>query len=403
MKPEVIILGGGMAGCAAAYYLARQGVRAAVIEKGRIADPSGSSVGASRMYRQMYSNPYFCARSTEAIGLWRELEARHGATLLRDNGLLFYGESWEEETIEGSIPGAKRVMDERHIPYEHLTAQAIQARWPALPRPDFEGLFEPAAGMIWSERALSLFRSEAERAGASFFEGEGSARLEALPGGGARVQTGTGRTLVAERVVLACGAWTNERLAELGLQLDLELWPMLWAHYLVDPSLAAAYPQWFCFQRADAERGDGGLYYGFAAHEGAPRIKVGIDWCPEHLRTRDVASFRRDPDPKLVALLDRFLRSHWRGIGECLDLHVSPYTMTRDQYFILDRLPSHPGVTVFTGGSGHAFKFAPLIGMALAELALGKTPSFDLAPLSVTRPAAGLQRLSRGALETAVG
>jgi len=392
MKTEAIIIGGGMAGCAAAYHLARQGLRVALVEKGRIGDPDGSSSGASRMYRQMYSDPYFCTLSTESLRLWRELEARHGVILLRDNGLLFYGESWEEETIEGSIPGAKKVMEENNIPYEHLTAQAIRDRWPALPRPSFEGLFEPAAGMIWSERALALFRAEAERAGASFFEGEGAAHIDALPEGGVRVRTSAGRIIHGGRAVLAGGAWTNELLGHLGLRLDLELWPMLWGHYQVDAALVASYPQWFCFQRAQGE--DGGLYYGFAVHDDVPRIKVGIDWCPERLRVRDAASLLRDPDPELAGLLDRFLRAHWRGIGEPLELRVSPFTMTRDTRFILGRLPPHPSITLFTGGSGHAFKFAPLIGLALAELVLGGAPSFDLAPLAVDRPLAGLQRLA---------
>jgi sarcosine oxidase len=263
-----------------------------------------------------------------------------------------------------------------------------------LPRPGFEGLFEPAAGMIWSERALALFRAEAERAGASFFEREGAAHLEALPEGGVRVRTSAGRIIHGRRAVLAGGAWTQELLAYFGLRLDLELWPMLWGHYHVDAALAASYPQWFCFQRADATSGDGGLYYGFAVHDDVPRIKVGIDWCPEHLRVRDTASFQREPDLRLIALLDRFLRTHWRGIGDPIEFRVSPYTMTRDNRFVLDRLPTHPSVTLFTGGSGHAFKFAPLIGLALAELVLGKEPSFDLAPLAVDRPLAGLQRLS---------
>jgi len=38
---------------------------------------------------------------------------------------LFYGESWDEETIEGSIPGAQKVMDEQNIPYEFLTSEKI--------------------------------------------------------------------------------------------------------------------------------------------------------------------------------------------------------------------------------------------------------------------------------------
>lgn len=44
------------------------------------------------------------------------------------------------------------------------------------------------------------------------------------------------------------------------------------------------------------------------------------------------------------------------------EVRSSPYTMTTDNYFVLDTLPGMEHVAVFTGGSGRAFKFAPLIG-----------------------------------------
>lgn len=49
-------------------------------------------------------------------------------------------------------------------------------------------------------------------------------------------------------------------------------------------------------------------------------------------------------------------------IADCRDMQSSPYTMTKDGYFVLDKLPGRPEVCMFTGGNGRAFKFAPLIG-----------------------------------------
>ena len=54
------------------------------------------------------------------------------------------------------------------------------------------------------------------------------------------------------------------------------------------------------------------------------------------------------------------------------------YTMTRDENFLLDFLPGHPNVVVGSGGSGHAFKFAPFIGEELANYIVGKKSEFDL-------------------------
>ena len=59
--------------------------------------------------------------------------------------------------------------------------------------------------------------------------------------------------------------------------------------------------------------------------------------------------------------------------------------MTRDTLFVLDKLPGYPQISLFTGGSGQAFKFAPLLGKLLAVLVMEQTPSVDLSPLSASR------------------
>jgi len=62
-------------------------------------------------------------------------------------------------------------------------------------------------------------------------------------------------------------------------------------------------------------------------------------------------------------MMDAFLAEHWAGAElERVDLQCSPYTMTPDGAFVLDQLPGCPEVVVFTGGSGRAFKFGPLLG-----------------------------------------
>ena len=71
--------------------------------------------------------------------------------------------------------------------------------------------------------------------------------------------------------------------------------------------------------------------------------------------------------------------------GERIDMITSPYTMTKDSMFVLDTVPKHPNVSVFSAGNGRAFKFGPMLGRALANLVLGQEPAFDIAPMSMTR------------------
>ena len=128
-RAAVVIIGGGMAGLSCASALAREGVRDVVLlEAKTLAHAGASSFGESRMFREMYSDPVLCQLAQEANRLWRQEEDRCPETLRATHGLLFYGESWEEETIEGSIPGARRVMDAQGIPYEALSSAQIAER-----------------------------------------------------------------------------------------------------------------------------------------------------------------------------------------------------------------------------------------------------------------------------------
>ncbi len=382
---DVAVIGAGMAGLAAAYHLRDLGPRLAVLDARRIGNDHGSSVGASRMFREMYSDPYLCRMSQAANRRWRALEQAHGVELRETHGLLFYGEPFDEETIEGSIPGARRVMDAQSIPYEALESGDIAARFPLRPRGGDVGLFEPTAGAIRSDRALTLFARELRAAGAQIHE-ERPVRTLQLGPDGAVLATPSG-PLRARQVVLAAGPWTNALLRPLGLALELELWAMLWAHYAVPEADAHRYPQWFYFQEARPAQRDGGRYYGFPAldrhADGQPRIKVGIDWAPEENRAASWEALDRQPAPHAVALLDAFLREQLPAVGPRLEVRTSPYTMTRDVGFVLDRL--HPSLVCFTGGSGQAFKFCPLLGTLLAELVRGDTLSADIGPWNAAR------------------
>jgi sarcosine oxidase len=298
--------------------------------------------------------------------------------------LLFYGESWDEETIEGSIPGARRVMDDQGIPYEALTSQQIAERFPLKPRADFSGLFEPTAGAVRSDRVIAHWTRTARAAGHQLIE---HCPVQAVDPSSGRVSLQSGEQIEADQVVVACGIWSQLLLAPHGLAPKLEVWPMLWAHYTVDPALADRYPQWFCFQQAQGD--DGGLYYGFPAlsrtEDGRPKIKAGIDWAPEELRVAEPNAMRKDPPPRLVQLLDDFLFNNLSGVQERVETVISPYSMASDVNFVLDRLA--PRLSLFSGGSGQAFKFAPLIGTSLARLAMGLAPTVDLSCWSRERDA----------------
>jgi glycine/D-amino acid oxidase-like deaminating enzyme len=87
------------------------------------------------------------------------------------------------------------------------------------------------------------------------------------------------------------------------------------------------------------------------------------------------AEVNREIDPADRARVESFVKTHLPGLSISADRHcVCMYTMTPDEHFVLDLHPDHPQVSFAAGLSGHGFKFTPVLGAALADLALdGKT------------------------------
>ena len=373
---DIAIIGGGMAGLSAAATLSKMGYKnVAVFESEKLAHSAGSSFGESRMYREMYSDPVLCKLAKESNKLWTEQESLLEYPIRKEHGLLFYGESWEEETIEGSIPGAKKVMDDQNISYEFLSSKNISERFPIKPKDHFVGLFEPSAGAILSNRAIDNWIKTIRENGNLIFE---NCRITRIDQKNNHFEIAGNKSVTFDQLIVSCGMWTNQLLAPIGFKLDLKIWPMLWAHFLVEEKFLNSYPQWFCFQKSRND--DGGLYYGFPVlsrnKNNIPRIKVGIDWAPPDLIGNDEKVMEKPYLKPLVKMLNNFIFDNLNGVISCDETFVSPYTMTQDVNFILDKLNSN--ITVFSGGSGQSFKFAPLIGKCLAEKALTKSCSFDI-------------------------
>ena len=93
-------------------------------------------------------------------------------------------------------------------------------------------------------------------------------------------------------------------------------------------------------------------------------MQVGVDFAPYARKCRldSMQDFSYEPDALVAASLDMFLHAEWKGFQQRRDLSCSPYTMTADGMFILDQLPGHPQISLFTGGNGRAFKFSILLG-----------------------------------------
>lgn len=365
-----IVLGLGGMGSAAAHQLAVRGHRVLGLEKFSPPHDRGSSHGETRVVRQAYfEHPAYVPLLRRAYELWRELEITTNTRLLHLCGGLMMGAP-DSAVVAGSLRSAR----EHGLPHELLDAAEIQRRYPAFHLPnEAVGLFEETAGYVRCEDAVQAHLDAAARAGARLQYHEPVLSWQA-EGDHVKVTTGQG-TYTAAQLIITPGAWAPELLADLGIPISVERQVLYW----FQPKSGAApyqpdkFPVYIWQERPGVES------YGFPALNGPHGgMKVALFHQParevttpesvdRRIREDDVASMRRVVRQFFPDLDGTFLRG-----TTCL------YSMTPDQHFAIGHHPRHAYVVLAAGFSGHGFKFCPVIGEILADLACDGSTKHDI-------------------------
>lgn len=355
-QPDVIILGGGTMGTAAAWALGLRGVPSLVLEQFQHVHDQGSHGGETRVIRHAYAeSPEYVPLVQRADVLWQELEALSGETILvRCGGL------------ELAAPGyshaqAARASALAHgLDHEWLTPAEVRARWPQFHVPDgWDALYSADAGFLLTEPALRCMADQARQLGATFAE-HTPALFWGATSDGVYIDTPSGR-ISAGALIVTAGAWAGHMLAGLGLPLEVRRKTLWWQAVADPPDFAPdRFPVYICDS-------DAGEIYGFPVY-GRPGLKI---------------ANHKGGEPTDPETVDR--STHPGENADCLELAakvipaiqpevlhsaVCLYTVTPDTDFIVDRYPSDARIAIGAGFSGHGFKFTPAIGELLADLIL---------------------------------
>jgi sarcosine oxidase len=368
---DVIVLGLGAMGSAAAYHAARRGQRVLGLDAHPRGHDLGSSHGRTRMIREAYYEaPEYVPLVQRAYALWRDLEAESGRSLLRITGGLYLGRP-DSELVAGVLASARQ----HGLAHDELDAAEVTARFPGFrPTEDQIGVYEANAGILEPEACVGAHLDLAARHGAELRHAE-AVRRWSPDGDGVRVETEQG-SYRADRLVITAGPWAAEVLAE--LRLPLTVWRLVNAHF--EPTR----PELFDVARCPVHllSVPEGLYGGFPALPGQG-VKLGRhdigEVCGPHTIRREIDDGEVE---ELRTVFERYLPG---SAGPLLWSFTCMYTMTPDHHFILDRHPQHTQVTYACGFSGHGFKFATVIGEILADLALDGSTRHPIGFLAADR------------------
>jgi sarcosine oxidase len=359
---DVIVVGLGAMGSATCYHLASRGVRVLGLDRFDVPNTRGSSHGLSRLIRQAYyEHADYVPLLRRAWDLWRQLEAETDQVLLHATGGVYIGP-------RGSpfVDRSRAAAAQYDLPHEHLDRAALAARYPQFHVPDdYEALWERNAGLLVPERCVAAHADRAARLGADVRGQEGVIDWEAHDAG-VTVRTHRG-SYHADSAVFCGGPWTDLLVRRLGVQLVVTRQVLGWVQPLRPAAFElGTFPVWAIDHLDDT------IHYGFPLLPDGAGLKVAHHAPGQHVSPDTV---NRDPQPgdeeTFRPALRRFLPD---ADGPLASLRVCLYTNSPDGHFILDRHPKHDRVWVACGFSGHGFKFASVVGEAMADLATaGKT------------------------------
>ncbi len=211
MNADVLIIGGGIQGCATAYYLAKSGARVTVLEKDWVSrHASGVNAGGVRMLGRHLAEVELSKASMELwAGLDEELKADTG---YRSRSYINIAvDEADMETVRARL-AQMQVLG--HFHEKIIDQQELRERLPHAAHHCIGGVVSEADGYAIPYQSTTAFRRAAERMGATFFEGEAVSSIRRV---GATWLVKTPESLYeAENIVNCAGAWADKIAAMIG-------------------------------------------------------------------------------------------------------------------------------------------------------------------------------------------
>jgi sarcosine oxidase subunit beta len=384
---STVIVGGGIIGAAAAFFLADRGETDVVlIERDGLG--SGTTKGGMGGIRHQFVDELDVRLSLMATRFWRDFESfTGGAHAFEERGYLFLAETRAGlAQLREPLPLYERLG----VPVEMLDLDQVEDLVPGIRTDDLAGARICASdGYGDPLAALAGFAGSAALEGVRLVEGEPVVSLvrEGDRVTGVRTRRGD---VTAERVLLATGCWTAPLAATAAVAVPI--WPYRRSIMesgpcptLIGIPMVIEWESGFHFRPKDGRQ-----RFAMPNLTTDGQVERGPAAPPASF---DVAAYDDlDVPPSLEPWVKA--RAAWRHPAFA-DLEITArwscfYEMTPDDHPIVGRVPGVEGLYVAAGFSGHGFMHAPATAQLVVEEMLdGKATTLDIADLSLERFASG--------------
>lgn len=378
---DIVIVGGGCMGAAAAYYLTLHGAGRVVLIERDVQLGTGSTGRNAGGVRHQFSDPANIALSKESIALFERFEAEIGSPIdfWQDGYLFLLSSEASARRFETSVA----LQRANGVAVDWLTGDEAGRMTPGLDTHGIVAATYCAKDGIADPNGVTMGYARAAQArGLTVLRETEVTGIDVTAGRISGVRTTRG-DIATRTVVNAAGPWAGQVAALAGVMFPVtpERRHIFIAHPEAgaswdDPRFAGRTPgsrlmvidfdTTFYFHREGA-----GLLFGMGDPSERPGFDLTVKW--DFLPEVTEVAMRRLP-----ALADAAVTHAWAGL----------YEMTPDHNPVIGPL-GLVGFYGLAGFSGHGFQHAPAAGRILADVMLGRDPQFDLTPFAFSRFAAG--------------
>lgn len=364
MTSHILIAGAGAFGLSAALELAERGYRVTVVDPtGPASHSQAASRDISKVVRSEYwSDPTYTELAEAAIDRWHAWNERFGP-LYHETGITLLAPYWEPDSYETQSLATARKFGK---PVQVLDADDIVRQFPMVKEGSLRaGYHNPRGGFAEPLETLrALVRELADR-GVDFHFGRLVERPVLRSGRCFGFLLNDSGLLEADHMLVCGGAWTGAMVPGLESKIRPTGQPLF--HLQVANPVPYTPPNFTVMMLNIAHTG----IYVLPQHPTQRVVKVGL-----HTSGRDL-----DPecDDRIVTEAETHIMRHMfaRYIPELaaapiIDSRICLYCDTPDYHFWIDRHPDIENLTVACGGSGHGFKFTPVLGAIIADAVEGK-------------------------------
>lgn len=374
---DFAVIGLGAVGAATVYHLSGQGKKVIGIDQFAPPHELGSTHGETRISRlAVGEGADFLPLVRRSHQLWRELESKSGKKVFHQVGGLLMdsgNQAWAKHGSKGFFENTVSLAKASDIPHEVFDAVELKNRFKEFNlQKNGRVYYEPSAGYLLPELAVSTQLSLAESQGARIMTHTKVLGIQPIAGGGVLIRTNHG-SIEAGQVSISAGAWIKDFVPSF-MKPHFKVCRQI-LHWLPVESgyfSGSNFPVYMWGFGPNPED----FIYGFPSLNGETVKMASESFVPSH--HPDGISRSIGVEEQAIFIKEK-LDCKYNGFqGTIASSKVCLYTVTPDAYFVVDRLPDFPEVLVASACSGHGFKHSAALGETIAQVLLGKNPTISL-------------------------